>query len=58
MKIFVISLTTAIERRKSITLQFEQIQQEFEFFDAVDGRRENHPLFERYNEEKKLKVIL
>ena len=37
MKIFVISLVTAADRRSSVTAQFRDIGLPFEFFDAVDG---------------------
>ena len=37
MKIFVISLKDAAERRASVVDQFEQAGLEFEFFDAVEG---------------------
>ena len=38
IKIFVISLKNAIERRKSISNQMQKLGIDFEFFDAVDGR--------------------
>jgi glycosyl transferase family 25 len=55
MHIFVISLKDAIERREHVNSQFTAIQQDFEFFDAVDGRKEKHPLFSKYNVKKRLR---
>ena len=49
MKIFVISLKDAVERRQHIQSQFEGIGVPFEFLDAVDGRKEDHPLFDKYS---------
>lgn len=55
MKIFVISLKRSEERRTAIKSQFEALNIEFEFFDAIDGRAEPpHPLFENYNYFKRL----
>lgn len=54
MKIFVISLTSALDRRQSIVEQFKEVEQDFEFFDAIDGREAGCPLFEKYNEKKRL----
>lgn len=50
--IYVISLKTATDRRESIQQQFDAIDVKFEFFDAVDGRKNEHPLFEKYNRKK------
>ncbi|UPR28457.1 glycosyltransferase family 25 protein [Vibrio crassostreae] len=55
MNIFVISLDDALERRVSIEQQFANIGQDFKFFDAVDGRKDVHPLFSNYNSKKRMR---
>ncbi len=54
IKVFVISLKECSDRRAHIANQLTQQGIDFEFFDAVDGRKENHPLFERYDYIKRL----
>ncbi|MCC2524579.1 glycosyltransferase family 25 protein [Vibrio coralliilyticus] len=55
MKVFVISLQRSPERREYIKKQLDQLNIDFEFFDAVDGRAEPpHKLFENYNYAKRL----
>ncbi|MBN3575766.1 glycosyltransferase family 25 protein [Vibrio neptunius] len=55
MKIFVISLKRSPERRDYIKKQLDQLDIDFDFFDAVDGRAEPpHELFENYNYAKRL----
>ena len=54
MNIFVISLRSATERRTHIESQFIKINTRFDFFDAIDGRKELHPLFDKYNLKKRL----
>lgn len=56
MKIFVISLEQASDRRANISRQFSEIGVSFEFFLAVDGRHHPHALFKRYNPVKRLKI--
>lgn len=56
MRTFVISLESAAERRAHIEAQFADIEQDFEFFDAIDGRKGEHPLFSKYNPAKRLKI--
>ncbi len=46
--------TSAVNRRNSIKQQFTKLNIEFEFFDAIDGRKEPHYLFHNYNNEKRL----
>ncbi|RYU67848.1 glycosyltransferase family 25 protein [Aliivibrio finisterrensis] len=53
--IYVISLKTATDRRESIQQQFDAIDMDFEFFDAIDGRKGEHSLFEKYNRKKRLR---
>lgn len=53
--IYVISLITAVDRRRSITQQFDMVDTDFKFFDAIDGRENPHPLFEKYNKKKRLR---
>ncbi|WP_333913702.1 glycosyltransferase family 25 protein [Vibrio coralliirubri] len=56
MKIFVISLATALNRREHIKSQFEKIDTDFAFFDAIDGRNGSHFLFDRLNLKKRLRI--
>lgn len=56
MRTFVISLESATERRAHIEAQFADLEQDFEFFDAIDGRKGEHPLFSKYNQEKRLLI--
>lgn len=53
--IFVISLATVTERRKFMEQQLNNKKIPFEFFNAIDGRISEHPLFKKYNKEKRLK---
>ncbi|MDR9424093.1 MAG: glycosyltransferase family 25 protein [Marinobacter sp.] len=55
VKIFVVSLKSALERRNHIQQQFDTIGVPFRFFDAVDGRVDQHPVFEQYDEKKGLR---
>ena len=48
MKILVISLPTASQRRLDVTVQFEKLGLEFEFFDAIDGRKGVPEKFHKY----------
>ena len=52
MKIIVISLLSSLKRRASAQKQLDELCQEFEFLDAVDGRTSQHPLLDSYDEEK------
>lgn len=52
MKIFVISLPSSIERRHSVIKQLKDLNLDFEFLDAIDGRYSDHPLLDRYIERK------
>lgn len=55
MKVVVISLKRSPERREYIKKQLDDLNIEFEFFDAVDGRVEPpHPIFENYDYAKRL----
>lgn len=49
-KIFVINLPSSVDRRDNISQQLDQLKLPFEIFPAVDGRKGNHPLFEKYDE--------
>lgn len=53
--IFVISLAAVTERRDFMEQQLANQKIPFEFFDAIDGRSNEHPLFKKYNKEKRLK---
>ncbi|MGY5451298.1 glycosyltransferase family 25 protein [Agarivorans sp. MS3-6] len=52
MKILVISLERSAQRRERITQEFSKLGLEFEFFDAVDGAKGYHPLFDKYDEKR------
>ncbi|WP_026971220.1 glycosyltransferase family 25 protein [Aliagarivorans marinus] len=47
IQVYVISLASSLARRESIQRQFNEAGIRFEFFDAIDGRKGPHPLFER-----------
>lgn len=49
LKIFVISLLRSPERRARISSQLNQLNIEFEFFDAIDGSKGDHTLWTNYN---------
>ncbi|KPU83412.1 glycosyl transferase [Psychromonas sp. PRT-SC03] len=49
MKVFVISLTKSLKRRENIRSQLKRENIEFNFFDAVDGEKDNNILFKQYN---------
>jgi glycosyl transferase, family 25 len=49
MKIFVINLESAGDRKESMFRQLDSLGLSAEFFKAVDGRTENHQLFTFYN---------
>ena len=53
--IFVISLAAVHERRNFMEQQLNAQKIPFEFFDAIDGRVNDHYLFKKYNKEKRLK---
>ncbi len=57
MKVFVINLADSSERRMFMSEQLEQQQIDFEFFDAIDGRKDHHPLFNRYDKKSIDKVV-
>lgn len=59
--IFVINLERSVERRKFMQNQFDTLQNQFDtpihvsFFSAIDGNSQpEHPLFSRYNDQKRL----
>ena len=54
IEVFVISLQRSADRRKYITQQLERENIEFNFFDAIDGYKDNHPKFDNYNYIKRL----
>ena len=50
--IYVINIPTSIIRRENIIRQFKEMNIDFDFFTAINGKNEtNHLLFNRYNEE-------
>lgn len=54
-KIYIINLERSLERRQQISAQLENMNVEFQFFQATDGKKEpNHPLFEKYNKHKSI----
>ena len=48
--IFLINLEHSVERRRKMVAQLESLGWEFQIFQAVDGLRGSHPLFERYDD--------
>ncbi|PSV12476.1 glycosyltransferase family 25 protein [Photobacterium leiognathi] len=51
-RIYVINIPSSEMRRGNIEKQLKSINLNYEFFDAIDGRKQKeHPLFSRYNEE-------
>jgi len=54
MKIFIISLKNNPERRISIDKQLKDCNLNYSFFDAIDGRKIHHSLFDKYNEKKSI----
>jgi glycosyl transferase family 25 len=54
IEIYIISLKDSTGRRVNIEEQFRVMGINFLWFDAVDGRKQQHPLFERYNEAKRM----
>lgn len=57
MKIFVISLTRALDRREHITRRLHELGVEFEFFDAIDGAVSRHPALEKCDHAARLRKI-
>nr|WP_159063658.1 glycosyltransferase family 25 protein [Thaumasiovibrio occultus] len=52
MKTFVISLAESTERRERVVNAMTNAGIDFEFIDAVDGRKGEHPLLAKYNDAK------
>ena len=50
-EIFVINLDTSVERRENISRQLNALKLSFHIFPAVNGRKEQHPLFKHYDEQ-------
>jgi glycosyl transferase, family 25 len=57
MKIFVISLTRALDRREHIARRLAALGVEFQFFDAIDGAASKHPVLANYDHALRLKKI-
>jgi glycosyl transferase family 25 len=55
IKTFVINLKDSNTRRDSLTQRLEQLGINFELFEAIDGRRDKHPFFEKYDDNKRIK---
>lgn len=51
MNIFVLSLVSSKERREKVVSTMREYGLDFEFIDGVDGRVDQHPFLERYNEQ-------
>ena len=49
---YIISLKDSTERRRKSAAKLSQLGLHFEFLDAVDGRKGEHPLLGRFNKEK------
>lgn len=56
LPIYVINLPESTARRESIEQQAERLGFTPRFFEAVDGRAGEHPLFGRVNQEKRLRL--
>lgn len=56
MKVYVLSLEGAKERQDRICAQLTEAGVDFELFLGVDGRKGFHPLFNKYNEGKRLEI--
>ncbi|TBW55901.1 epitope biosynthesis protein [Marinobacter halodurans] len=56
MNVYVLSLLPDTERQESIKRQLDSAGIRFEFFWGVDGREGWHELFERYDEEARMKI--
>jgi glycosyl transferase family 25 len=56
MQIYVVTLDHATKRQLNIKRQFGAAGLAFTFFYGVDGNKGHHPLFDLYNESKRLGV--
>lgn len=56
MRTLIVTLERAKDRQQNIAAQLEAIGHPFEYFYGVDGGQGHHPLFDHYNEFKRLKV--
>ncbi len=56
LPVYVINLPESTARRESIEQQAERLGFTPRFFEAVDGRAGEHPLFARVNQEKRLRL--
>jgi len=54
--IYVINLERSRNRKKYISKQLDEIGVNYHIFTAVDGQKGYHPLFENYNETKRIKL--
>jgi glycosyl transferase family 25 len=50
LKLFVINLASSILRFEQVKQRLSELDLDFERFDAVDGRKVPHPLFDRYDD--------
>jgi glycosyl transferase, family 25 len=57
MKIFVISLTRALDRREHIARRLAILGVDFQFFDAIDGAASKQPVLAHYDHALRLKKI-
>jgi len=55
LKVFVINLATSSARRERVSARLNELGVEFELFEAVDGRKEPHPLFARYDDDLRVR---
>ena len=62
LPIYIINLEKSTDRKAYMQAQFDQLfldntEQAIHFFKAINGKENpNHPLFQRYNEKKRLNV--
>lgn len=54
LKLFVINLASSTARFERVKSRLDQLAIPFERFDAIDGRREPHPLFQRYDDNRRI----
>ncbi len=50
LKLFVINLASSQARREKVSKRLNALGVPFELFEAIDGRKSPHPLFERYDD--------
>ena len=49
--IFIINIPSSIHRKENISKQLDKLNLNYTFFDAVNGHKNNHPLFAMYDDQ-------